>query len=333
MTKQYAYTLPKVADEFLSYWGGWRAPRVTSIFSIILIVILTGTARGQDFTIIVLPDTQYYSEKYPSIFKVQTQWIVNNKDTLNIAYVAHTGDIVQNPYDESEWINADKAMSELDIAMIPYGVVPGNHDKPTTLFNQYFGVKRFCNTFPTDCRSYYGGGYPDGSNDNNYTLFNAGGMDFIVINLDYMSPVEDVLKWAYQLLRDHSNRRAIVVSHYILKSNAIFGSWGQQIYDALVKDNSNLFLMLCGHIHVEARRTDGTLHTLLADFQDYENGGNGFLRILHFFPEKNEIRVKTYSPWLNKYETDSNSQFTLSYNMGDFRGVDSIIEFKEGASP
>ena len=135
MTKQNTYTLPEVVYDFLSCWGGWRAPRVTSIFSIILIVILTGTASGQDFTIIVLPDTQYYSEKYPSIFKVQTQWIVNNKNTLNIAYVAHTGDIVQHPNDESEWINADKAMSELDIAMIPYGVVPGNHDDPTTFFN------------------------------------------------------------------------------------------------------------------------------------------------------------------------------------------------------
>jgi hypothetical protein len=74
--------------------------------------------------------------------------------------------------------------------------------------------------------------------------------------------------------------------------------------------------MLCGHIHSEARRTDGTLHTLLANYQDYPNGGNGFLRILHFSPEENEIQVKTYSPWLNQYETDSNSQFVLSYDMG-----------------
>ena len=59
------------------------------------------------------------------------------------------------------------------------------------------------------------------------------------------------------------------------------------------------------------------MHTLLADFQDYPNGGNGFLRILHFSPEKNEIRVETYSPWLNQYETDSNSQFVLPYDMGE----------------
>ena len=30
------------------------------------------------FTIAVLPDTQYYSEKYPAIFTKQTQWIADN---------------------------------------------------------------------------------------------------------------------------------------------------------------------------------------------------------------------------------------------------------------
>ena len=34
---------------------------------------------GEDFTIIALPDTQYYSETYPNIFDSQTQWIVDNR--------------------------------------------------------------------------------------------------------------------------------------------------------------------------------------------------------------------------------------------------------------
>jgi len=286
----------------------------------------------EDFTLIVLPDTQMYSDNYPEIFQAQTQWIVDNKNALNIVYVAHEGDIVDHADDESEWINADNAMSLLDAAMIPYGVVPGNHDEPTTFYNQYFGVDRFCNSYPTDCRSYYGDGYPSGSNDNNYTLFTAGGMDFIVINLEYVSPAAGALDWADQLLKDHSDRRAIVVSHYILNANATFSSWGQQIYDAL-SDNPNPFLMLCGHIHAEARRTDGKLHTLLADYQDYPNGGNGFLRIMHFLPETNEIRVKTYSPWLDQYETDPNSQFALSYDMGGLGSSDAIINFQDGLSP
>ena len=332
MTKQYAHPRPLVKDDFHLYRHGYRVLRLTSIFVLVLAVLLIGKAHGQDFTIIVLPDTQKYSDNFPEIFQAQTQWIVDNKDTLNIVYVAHEGDIVDHPDDVSEWITADNAMRLLDTAMIPYGVVPGNHDEPTTYYNQYFGVDRFCDTYPTDCRSFYGDGYPVGSNDNNYTLFSAGGMDFIVIGLEYVNPAVGVLNWADQLLEDNSDRRAIVVSHYILNSNATFGSWGQQIYDAL-QDNSNLFLMLCGHIHAEAKRTDGALHTLLADYQDDPNGGNGFLRILRFFPERNEIRVETYSPWLNQYQTDPDSQFKLSYDMGGLGNSDVTISFQDGVSP
>ena len=147
-----------------------------------------------------------------------------------------------------------------------------------------------------------------------------GGMDFIVINLEYDTPAAGNLDWADALLKANINRRAIVVSHSIIAAaNGAFSLWGQQVYDAL-KDNPNLFLMLCGHDAGENRRTDtfgeNTIHTLLADYQSLANGGNGWLRILEFAPAANEIRVKTYSPTLNQWETDANSQFTLAYDMG-----------------
>ncbi len=48
-----------------------------------------------EFTIVALPDTQHYSEAFPGIFKSQTQWIVDNKDSRNIVFVTHEGDIVK----------------------------------------------------------------------------------------------------------------------------------------------------------------------------------------------------------------------------------------------
>src|SRR5262249_46687728 len=118
----------------------------------------------------------------------------------------------------------------------------------------------------------------------------------------------------------YSNRRAIVVSHYLIDTGnpAPFGSQGQATYNAL-KNNPNLFLMLAGHICEEGRRTDvfngNTVHTVLADYQCRANGGNGWLRILEFSPANNQIRVRTYSPYLNQFETDADSEFTLTYNM------------------
>lgn len=55
-----------------------------------------------------------------------TQWLVDNKDNLNIDFVMHVGDIV-DLNTSPEWEIADEAMSILD-GEIPYSLLPGNHD-------------------------------------------------------------------------------------------------------------------------------------------------------------------------------------------------------------
>jgi hypothetical protein len=285
-------------------------------------------AQGSDFTIVALPDTQYYSAGLlggtAAMFKAQTAWIVSNQASRNIAYVVHLGDIVQDGDDiPAEWGNATVALGALETAGIPYGVAVGNHDQTpegspggTTLFNQYFGTSRFAG------RPYYGGNFRT-DNNNHFDLFSAGGLDFIVVYMEYdTSPDPAVLAWAKQLLEAYSNRRAIVVSHYILDGglNASFGSQGQAIYNAL-KDSPNLFLMLSGHVTpiTEGRRQDTfnghTVYSLMSDYQSVENGGDGWLRIMHFSPANNRIDVSTYSPVLDRFENTTGGQFSLSYNM------------------
>ncbi len=280
---------------------------------------------GEDFTVVMLPDTQFYSETYPATFNAQTQWIVNNAAALNVAFVTHVGDVVNVYNDTTQWTRANTAMSILENPItgypqgIPYGIAPGNHDNnygaDTTFFNNTFGASRFSG------KSYYGGYY--GSNNNNsYQLFSAGGMDFIVIHLEYDdTPDSAVLTWANGLLTTYNTRRAIVSSHNVLGTGnpATFSSQGSAIYNAL-KGNANFFLMVGGHTSGEGRRSDtlngNTVHTLLADYQTRANGGSGWLRIMEFSPANDEIRIKTYSPTLSTYETDADSQFTLAYDMG-----------------
>ena len=50
-------------------------------------------------------------------------------------------------------------------------------------------------------------------------------------------------------------------------------------------------------------------------FEEEENGGDGYLRIMKFHPSKSTIDVTTYSPVLNQYKTDAYNQFTLQYDM------------------
>ena len=78
------------------------------------------------FTIIVLPDTQYYSAVNPKIFIQQTEWIWDNREQKNISAVIHLGDITNNN-SEMQWENATKALSVID-GNTPLFLVPGNHD-------------------------------------------------------------------------------------------------------------------------------------------------------------------------------------------------------------
>jgi hypothetical protein len=258
------------------------------------------------------------------MFMAQTAWIAANQVSSNIVYVAHLGDIVQNgDNDPVEWQNANTAMVTLEAASIPYGVAVGNHDETpegdtigTILFNQFFGPQRFAK------RPYYGGHFGS-TNNNHYDLFSAGGLDLIVIYIEFdPSANSAVLAWANELLQTYSKRRAIVVSHYILNGgfNASFGPQGKAIYQAL-KGNPNLFLMISGHVTsiTEGQRHDTfnghTVYSLMSDYQSVTKGGDGWLRIMQFSPSTNQINVSTYSPVLKQFKTASSSQFTLSYDM------------------
>jgi len=315
-----------------------------------------GPPPGPDFTIIALPDTQYYVSSHrggtPGIFTAQTDWIVTNKTSRNIVFVTQLGDCVENGDNGGnnvEWSHATNAMYRLEDPAttllahgIPYGIAVGNHDQSpsgdangtTTFYNQYFGVPHF------EGRDYYGGHYGT-NNDNHYQLFSASGLDFIAVHLEWdASGQTNALQWADNLLRTHANRRAIVISHYIINSGfqASFGAQGQAIYNAL-KANPNLFLMLCGHVAPEeGQRTDifngHSVYTLMSDYQSRTNGGDGWLRILEFSPSNNVIRVKTYSPTLGRFETDADSEFTLDYDMsagGAFAAIGANVAVPSGS--
>ena len=110
---------------------------------------------SDNFTVVVLPDTQFYSESYPGIFDNQTQWIANETDNLNVVFVTHEGDIVNQDI-VGQWQKANHSLSKLD-GQVPWAVLPGNHDFAAdgslTNYNTFFGYNRFAG------KSWYGGHY------------------------------------------------------------------------------------------------------------------------------------------------------------------------------
>jgi hypothetical protein len=299
-------------------------------------------------TMVALPDTQYYScgtlcASDPAIFSAQTQWIAEQATRQRIRFVAHLGDIVEfGDTFAFEWENAAAAMSLLEPPAppdypdgIPYALAVGNHDQlfGTVRFNETFGVDRFQD------RGYYGGHY-GATNNNHFALFGAGGVDFIVISMEYaVSPDPAVLAWAGGLLDAYPQRRAIILSHFLIETGdpAPFGAQGEAILRAL-QDHPNLFLMLSGHVAGEGRRVDTphhhTVHTLLADYQNRPNGGDGWLRILELNPAENAVAVRTYTPVLDQYELDADSHFTLTVDLQHevFQPIAAFTDITPGSS-
>ncbi len=299
---------------------------------------------GPDFLIPVLPDTQNYAREAAGsgtavrgMWYAQTEWIITNRVSRNIAYVSQLGDIVQNgdilsgSPNDNEWEIATNAMYRLESPSrtllpqgIPYGCAVGNHDQEpngdldgtTTHYNLYFGTPHFAG------KKYYGGHYSS-NNDNHFDLFSVSGLDFIVFYFEYDRYGATVLDWANDVLATNQNRRVIVATHHAGSDNtpSSHSAQGAAIYAGL-KANTNFFLMLGGHVFAnggEGSRSDTfngrTMRTLVSDYQGRFNGGNGLMRLMYFSPSNNLVSIKTYSPYTDTFETDADSQFTFSYNM------------------
>ncbi len=280
-------------------------------------------ADSKPFTMIALPDTQFYAEKFPETYQIQTEWIVENAEAENLKYVIHLGDIVQHCDVESQWKVADRAHQVLDEAKIPYSVLPGNHDvwggaaqkgkkiKDTRFYDQYFGLKRF------EGRTEYAGHFGD-SNLNNLGRFEVDGMKFLVVNLEY-KPSDEVLAWADQVVKQNADRRVIVVTHAYLTRGKRSGI-GNRIWEKLIRKNPNIFLVFCGHVcdvSMFERTNDagGKVYEVLTDLQAEANGGNGWLTLIRFCPKENLIKVRLYSPTLKKCEENPKRRFDLKYEM------------------
>jgi len=188
--------------------------------ALLLILLLVGCAASafaqapdDSFSIVVLPDPQNYSQYYPSIFKQQTQWIVDHRADLNIQFVVGVGDMVNHPDSDPEWANADQAVQVLDAAGIPYAMAIGNHDydgvyptaRKASAFNQWFGAARYAANPSYKANL-------NGSNENFYELLTVGATEYLVLVLEYY-PRDAVLDWASQVIADHPSDPVIVVTH------------------------------------------------------------------------------------------------------------------------
>jgi hypothetical protein len=298
-----------------------------------------------DFSVAWITDTQYLAQGgasgvplFGDTFTAMTQWVKDNAAQRKIVYSAHTGDVINNwqatntdaALARREFDFASARMKVLDDNGIPNGVTPGNHDNKTgpdsALFNEFFPPSRYDaaeDIAPTgdDGEGYYGGPWQPADNQNHYDLVEAGGQKLLFLYLGYLVKPDEIA-WANQVLADHRDRKAVVLTHsYLLPSMAADGRGGEltqvdgvDVFNQVVLPNENVFLALSGHTHgvgLNIKRDVGTkgraVVEMLANHQFFEVQGErrvGHLRLLQFDLDGGRVSVNTYSPYLNDFNAN-----------------------------
>lgn len=294
--------------------------------------------QGDEFMVVVLPDTQIYSERFPQTFIEQTQWIADYADAYNIVFVAHVGDIVQNGNNDNEWANARAAYDILDAIDMPHGVAFASHDYSRThsacmdpqnpecraqKFLQHFGPQRYAG------KSWYKGASPSGVSS--YQMITVNGMDLLFLHLAMDMPAGEVA-WAASVLDQHPDTVAHVITHrylfdyrltYILPpplnilpamrfNEFVYQLGGQEqdydnsftpydFFNTIIAPRPNVWTIHCGHVDGEFHQVDYNIvglpvYEVLVDYQDLPDGGGGWMRLLRYKPNMEQVQAITFSP-------------------------------------
>ncbi|MDO5032700.1 LamG-like jellyroll fold domain-containing protein [Corynebacterium sp.] len=305
---------------------------------------------GSRFSIGVLPDTQFYSrystpdtgnlaqKRYGSEpYMAQTSWLAKNHEELNMDFVTHLGDVVDQSNVEAEWDVADEAMKALDDSDLNYSILPGNHDMTGDAgyqpFNQYFGAERAKAANETFQERFTGT-----DSDSEYHIFEAEGQKYLVLALAWRAN-DDVLDWAQGVIDAHPDLPVILTTHEVLNidgtGNVFYSTdYGQRLWDTFIKRNDQIFLTMGGHHHGAGYRVDKNAygHDVVAILQDYQmayQGGNGLLGVLEFDLSGNELEMAALSPWVAQKPATELTQFDKLILDGEGDSYHVPLNFKE----
>jgi hypothetical protein len=241
---------------------------------------------------------------------------------------------------------------EMIAGQVPFSVVPGNHDYDAMWTHSVpEGGARFDPKDMTklgmlhpgglsNFRSVFGDQTPffkdqpwyvashDGGADS-AQIFTAGGYRFLHIGLQF-DPPNASLEWAASVLKRYPGLPTIVSTHDYMDNagqrlpNPIIDASAadpqdnspQMVWDKLISQHDQIFLVLCGHEHGQALRTDDNkfghdVYQVLSDYQDRGQTakdagvksaypvaiGDGWLRLMTFdlSGARPGIQVRTYS--------------------------------------
>ena len=275
--------------------------------------------------------------------------------------VEHGNDLAEFTRAEAAMATLDSATNADGGTGIPWNVAYGNHEQDSSQpgtdpasawahhYRTYFGSASGTHRYAAQPE--YGG---VSSNDlNTWHIIRSsaagGARQYLMLNLEYdvpghavgstpdpsEVPAFDAIAWAQGIIDNHPGMPTIITTHVFEGTahgppgNPYTGGPGRnsqlEIFDKLVKDNSQVFMVLSGHTSQDTHqvKTNTAGLKVLQMVTDYNkvrpNGGDGFFRLVELDEDAGEIRVKTYTPGVPqnptpRFDTSANGQFTIALN-------------------
>ncbi|GIF71261.1 carbohydrate-binding domain-containing protein [Asanoa siamensis] len=273
------------------------------------------------FSFAVMPDTQQeVLNATDTRFLNRTNWLVANRSSLDLRFVASSGDVVNwDTPDHAQYVIARNAMRPIETARIPYSLAIGNHDtqatgvggsardpartrelvRDTTVFNQFFTAGQY---------GAVRGQFEAGKVDNSYSVFEGGGAQWLVLTLELWPRVEAVT-WAKGVVAANPRSNVIVVTHdYIdgngtIEQSASYGATSPQyLYDNLIKQYANIRFVFSGHVGVAGSWVDTGVHgnRIYSFLQTFHSNTTNPVRLVEIDTAADSLHTWIYAPHDNQ---------------------------------
>ena len=236
---------------------------------------------------------------------------------------------------DEQWKAFSRAAERLD-GQTPYILCTGNHDhgiasaeNRRSHFSRYFPTDRnpltrrqlvACDLNAFGVTTLENAAYE-------FTAPHPDNRKFLVFSLQF-APTDKNLEWAKKLAAEprFKNHFGIVLTHSYLdrfgkriekegyELNKKGGNAGEEIFKKLVYPSSNIRMVICGHIAIPDKWEGGisfsmdknsagksvaqmAFNTQAIGGGWHGSGGDGWLRLLEFMPDKKTVKARTFSPF------------------------------------
>ena len=290
-----------------------------------------------EYTIAVIPDTQFLSQDYPAHFAALANYLAANKTALNLAAILHVGDVVDDAL-AGQYTAALPAMQTLRGIGVPFLAAIGNHDyetittRTTTLWNSNFGSAFYASAAAVPVLK------DAGKTENSYITTELGGRRTLIFALEVF-PRDAVMTWANAVVASFPNHDIIVVTHGYMLGDGNRITWsstyspttysltdansGEDLWRDHFSHWRNLVGVFSGH-HLTgnlAHRYDygSGGSAVLQQFNNWQastEGGQGRVVLLTINPVTGSARRRVYNAALGTFDTTAGYDRTLSWGRG-----------------